>query len=79
MKLTDLYLKPEEIQQAAYIRPGNDDGSLTLVSKASANHAVKKVVEWLLAKKIDCYGGNALILSEDWQALKKLVEELDNS
>lgn len=81
MKLTDLYLKPEEID----ILDCKTWGDIKRVCiEASANHAIKKVVEDVV---LNCYtiwvetGGEDeehICLDKAYlEALKKLEEELD--
>ena len=87
MKLTDLYLNDEEIKNKIGLWERTDlatnelkeFGWCKLVSKASANHAVKKVAEDMqrFAKAYDMRIDGFVIPWEYWQALKKLVEELD--
>jgi len=93
MKLTDLYLKPEGLEEvvAGFLRkwdkPIGQHGTAEraifemkfrdYISKASANHAVEKVVEEIL--RLDEHRSGFIGFRDNviklCEALKKLVEE----
>ena len=85
MERTDLYLKPEEIKRIwnGTTIDKTEFETLGVVSKASANHAVKKMVEWgnewcEAHRSIERDYEQGIIRKhqcfECWQELLKLVE-----
>ena len=47
-------------------------------SEGIAKAQFKKVADFLREKTIGAYGGNRIILDEDWQALQKEVNDVPN-
>jgi len=83
----DIYLKPEEIERAVNTVPKTKypESSIILaweaVAKASADNAVRVIIEYLEQFEVGKYGttpegtGTLAVMPNDWQALKKLISK----
>ena len=82
MDKSKFYLTPNEIHRIYCVR---EDMSVPCfedcgerIARASANHAIKTLVEWMLRFRHDCIECGWTITPEykDWQELVKLVEDM---
>ena len=85
MDKSKFYLTPGEIDDLYFNPPTTiwnevvpHEELLKQISEASANHAIKTLVEWMLRFRHDCIecGWTITPEHEDWQELVKLVEDM---